>query len=86
MQVELVRIGNSRGIRIPKSVIEQCGFGERIDLKVEDGRVILARNPDLRQGWEEALLAAKDEIAEDGDELLLDGIPEDEIDGDEWTW
>lgn len=84
MQVELIRIGNSRGVRIPKSVIEQCGFGDRIDLLVEEGRVILARNPDLRQGWKEALEAAKG-IAED--ELLLDGIPEHEFDGgEEWTW
>ena len=85
MQVELVRMGNSRGVRIPKSIIEQCGFGERIDLVVEGGRVILARNPDLRQGWKEALEAAKDTIA--GDELLLDGIPEHEFEGGEdWTW
>lgn len=32
-----VRIGNSRGIRIPKPLIEQCGLGEAVDLRVEDG-------------------------------------------------
>lgn len=84
MQVELIRIGNSRGVRIPKSVIEQCGFGDRIDLVVEEGRVILVRNSDPRRGWKEALQAAKDTIP--ADEFLLDGIPEHEFDGDDWTW
>ena len=84
MQVELIRIGNSRGVRIPKSIIDQCGFGAKIDLKVEEGRVILARDRKPREGWEEALVIARKGIA--NDELLLDGIPEHEFDGDEWTW
>lgn len=84
MKIELIRIGNSRGVRIPKSVIEQCGFGACIELQVEDGRVILARDRQPREGWKEALEAARDSIA--GDELLLDGIPGDEFDRNEWTW
>ena len=84
MQVELIRIGNSRGVRLPKSVIEQCGFGENVDLRVEEGRVILARNRKPREGWKEAAAAAREGIA--NDELLLDGIPEQEFDRDEWTW
>ena len=84
MKVELIRIGNSRGVRIPKSIIDQCGFGSSIELRVEDGRVILARDRRPREGWKEALEAARDSIA--GDELLLDGIPEHEFDRNEWTW
>lgn len=34
MKVDLVRIGNSRGIRIPKPLIEQCGLGETVDLSI----------------------------------------------------
>ena len=84
MQIELIRIGNSRGVRIPKSVIHQCGFGDRIELKVEDGRVILAKDRKPREGWREALVAAKAALAHDA--LLLDGIPENEFDRDQWTW
>lgn len=50
MQVEIVRIGNSRGVRIPKSIIEQCGFGDHINLRVEEGCVILARYRKPREG------------------------------------
>ena len=42
MKTELVRIGNSRGIRIPKPIIEQCGFGERVELRVENHRLIVS--------------------------------------------
>jgi len=84
MKVELIRIGNSRGVRIPKSVIDQCGFEGAIELRVEDGRVILARDRRPREGWKEALEAAGDSSS--ADELLLDGIPEQEFDRDEWTW
>ena len=84
METDLIRIGNSRGVRIPKAIIDQCGFGERIDMRVEEGRVILARRRKPREGWKEALAAAKPSRA--SDELLLDGIPEQEFDRDEWTW
>ena len=84
MHVELIRIGNSRGIRIPKSVIDQCGFGASVDLKIEEGRVILARDCKPREGWKEAVLAARETIP--SDELLLEDIPEQEFDHDEWTW
>jgi len=30
MKTQLVQIGNSRGIRIPKPLIEQCGFGDTV--------------------------------------------------------
>jgi len=41
MKVELARIGNSRGIRILKPLIEQCGFGDQVELRVTpDGLVV----------------------------------------------
>jgi antitoxin component of MazEF toxin-antitoxin module len=43
MKVDLIRIGNSRGIRIPKPVIEQCGFGDTAELRIEQDRLIIAR-------------------------------------------
>lgn len=53
MQVALNRWGNSAGIRIPISVIKELNlsYGEKIDLKVENGRVILepVRNDALMQ-------------------------------------
>ena len=83
MKVQLVRIGNSRGIRIPKPVIEQCGFGETAELSVETGRLIITPERKPRQGWAEAFRVAGAAAA---DELLLEGLPPNAFDQDEWTW
>jgi antitoxin MazE len=83
MKVDLVRIGNSRGVRIPKAIIEQCGFGERVEMTVEDGRLVISPLKHPREGWEEMFRAA----AEAGD---LPPEPEfdfpNEWDEREWTW
>lgn len=83
MRTELVRIGNSRGIRIPKPIIEQCGFGEKVDLRVENHRLIVASQRAPRQGWEETFRAAGPSVE---DELLLEGAGANEFDRKEWKW
>ena len=37
MKTRIVRIGNSRGIRIPKPLIEQAGLGDEVEISVKDG-------------------------------------------------
>ncbi len=54
MKTELVRIGNSRGIRIPKPLIEQCGLGNNVELRVENDSLVISPERRPRQGWEEA--------------------------------
>ena len=82
MKVELVRIGNSRGIRIPKAIIEQCGFGDTVELHVEDHCVVIAADRAPRHGWEEAFAAAG---PGDADELLLEAV-RNQFDEEEWRW
>ncbi|MGA7459998.1 MAG: AbrB/MazE/SpoVT family DNA-binding domain-containing protein [Candidatus Korobacteraceae bacterium] len=83
MKAELVRIGNSRGIRIPKPLIEQCRLGETVDLRVEDERLVISPGHIPRRGWDEAFRAA---AASQRDELLLAGLPPNRFDREEWTW
>jgi antitoxin MazE len=83
MKVELVRIGNSRGIRIPKPIIDQCGFGDTVDLRVERDCLVIAPDRQPRQGWEEAFQAAGPTTE---DQLPLDTIPPNEFDREEWQW
>jgi antitoxin MazE len=83
IQIKLVRIGNSRGIRIPKPIIEQCGFGERVELRAENRRLIVSPQRAPRQGWGEAFRAAAPSA---GDELLLEGVGASEFDRKEWKW
>jgi antitoxin MazE len=83
MKTDLVRIGNSRGIRIPKPIIEQCRLGDRIELRVEDDRLVISADRAPRQGWEEAFRAAG---SADSDELLLASLPPSKFDREEWKW
>jgi antitoxin MazE len=83
MRIELVRIGNSRGIRIPKPLIEQCGFGDTVELRVEQNRLIIAPDRSPRQGWKEAFAEAGSAAH---DPLLLEVLPANRFDAEEWTW
>ena len=82
MKTRLVRIGNSRGIRIPKPLIEQAGLGEDVELRVHDGSIIISRSQGTREGWEEAAAA----LASRGGDQLLDPPTPTRFDDEEWEW
>ena len=82
MRTELIRIGNSRGIRIPKPVIEQCGFGDEVDLRVENECLIISPERRVRAGWEQEFRSAG---SSGKGEHLLD-VGENEFDRKDWRW
>jgi antitoxin MazE len=79
---KVVKIGNSRGIRIPRTILEQVGLEDEVEMKVEGNRLIIhaARRP--RQDWE----ARFAEMAERGDDQLLDESTPTQWDDEEWEW
>jgi antitoxin MazE len=84
VRARIIRIGNSRGIRLPKSVLEQCQLGETVDLAVEHGVLVVRPIAAPRVGWEEAFRA----MAQAGDDALLDAEAPAGTDWDqsEWEW
>ena len=83
IQARLVKIGNSRGIRIPKLLIEQLGLQEQVEIEVSAGQIIVRPIKEAaRQGWEEQFR----EMAENGDDVLLDEETATSWDGEEWEW
>jgi len=53
---QLINIGNSKGIRIPKQVIEQaCLADSELELTVVDGGLLITPNRHPRAGWAEAI-------------------------------
>jgi antitoxin MazE len=82
MKAELVQIGNSRGIRIPKPLIEQCGLRDKVELRIQNDCLVISPDRKPRQGWEKAFRAASPVI---NDELLLEAAPS-EFDRKEWQW
>jgi len=81
MKARLVRIGNSRGVRLPKAVIDQVGLHEDIELHVENDRVVITAARPPRTGWEDAARR----LAAEGSGLL-DAPSPTRFDEDEWRW
>ena len=55
MQVKLVKIGNSYGVRLPKTVIDTCGFQSDLDLTIKGKSVVLTAEKQPRSNWQEAI-------------------------------
>jgi len=68
MHTNLIQIGNSRGVRLPKAVIEAAGLRDSLDLEVRDGAVVIRAAGSTRSGWADAALACRDA----GDDALED--------------
>ena len=81
MKARLVRIGNSRGVRLPKAVIDQVGLHEDIELRVENDRVIITAARPPRTGWEDAARRLAAEA-----HGVLDAPSPTRFDEDEWQW
>lgn len=84
MKATITRIGNSRGIRIPKPLLEQSGLDGEVELEAQDGQIIIRPRRKPREGWDEAF----QHMAERGDDRLLDGdapVPN-KWDETEWEW
>jgi antitoxin MazE len=82
MKARIVRIGNSRGLRIPKPVIEQIGLGDEIEMVVREGALVITPLGRPRAGWGEAFRA----MAERGEDAPLDEPRATRWDEDEWQW
>ena len=84
MKTQIVRIGNSKGVRIPKPLLEQTGLQGEVEITAEDGTLVIRPVRKPREGWAEA----SKRIAQAGDDALLDDAPPSlsSWDEDEWEW
>lgn len=84
MRARIVKIGNSQGIRIPKPLLKQLQINEDVDIEIENNQIIIRPVSNPRSGWD----AAFQKMAENGDDVLIEG--EQTIthawDETEWQW
>jgi Growth regulator len=80
MEISVINIGNSKGIRLPKTILEQYNISEKLELILEKGRIILKPKPVPRKGWEKSF---KQMSANGDDKLLIDDVFDDET-FEEW--
>lgn len=81
MEVSLISIGNSKGIRLSKTLIEKYNLQDTIELILEKEYIILKPKTKARKGWEKSFK----KMHENGDDkLLVSDVFKDE-DFEEWS-
>jgi antitoxin MazE len=81
MKVSVIPIGNSKGIRLPKTVLEKYHITESVELTLEKNQITLKPNYSPRQGWEKAF---KEMHEHQADKLIIDDVFIDE-NFEEWN-
>ncbi len=82
MKTKLVQIGNSRGVRIPKSIIEQAGLSDDVELRLAGSQIVIESVSQPRAGWAEDAR----ELHARGEDKLLDPISPTDFDESDWEW
>ena len=78
----IVRIGNSRGIRVPKLLLDQADLPDEVELRSEPGRLVVSAAKRTREGR----AGAARRMRERGDETPLDPETPTRFDRTDWTW
>ena len=81
MDLSIINIGNSKGIRLAKTILEKYNIQDKIELIFEKEHIILRAKSEPRKGWEESFKAMHDN---GDDEFLMDDIFLDE-NFEEWN-
>jgi antitoxin MazE len=82
VKARIIRIGNSRGIRIPKTILEECHLEDTVELQAQEGKLVVKPVGTARQGWEESyrrMTKAKEDV-------LLDEPTATDWDKTQWRW
>jgi len=82
MRAKLVQIGNSRGVRLPKPLLQEAGLTDEVEIRVRKGAIVIERVGHPRAGWAEAAR----QLRERNDDRLLDGPVGTRFDDEEWQW
>ena len=75
MEVPIIHIGNSKGIRLSKMLLEKYNIKDKIELILENSYIVLKPKNEPRKGWEKAFK----KMNEQGDDkMLMNDIFDDE--------
>ncbi len=80
MKSNLIKIGNSKGVRITSSIIKECDFGNEVEIKVVGKKVIIEAIKEPRSNWQNSF----EKMHENKEDIL---ISENSNDFDkDWEW
>ena len=82
MIVPVIQVGNSRGIRLPKSVLQKLNLKDNVEMVINDDELVIKSVvKKTREGWNEAF--AKMSKEKEDTLLMPEGIDADNF---EWVW
>jgi len=71
MEISVIKIGNSKGIRLSKTLLDRYNIKDTVDLIMDKGQIIIKPISRPRKGWEKAF----EKMAKSGDDnLLIDDV------------
>lgn len=82
MKAKIIDIGNSKGIRLPKYLLDQLGLEDEVQLEATKNSLIIRPAHTARFDWAKAF----HKMAESGDDKLLDDYSPSAWDTEEWEW
>jgi antitoxin MazE len=82
IKTTITKIGNSQGVRLPKTLLAMTGIESYVDMSVEDGAIIIRPAKIARQGWREQFEA----MATSEEDSLIDEWPTTEWEKENWEW
>ena len=84
MKTRIVKIGNSLGVRIPKTLLEQSQLADEVEIEANFGEIVIRAVRKTREGWAESFKM----MAQNNDDELIDGGQNTLTtwDESEWQW
>jgi antitoxin MazE len=79
----MIKVGNSQGIRIPQSLLEQSGISGNVEIEVTDNQIVITAASRAQTGWAEKFARMSDTEDED---ILLDSVSVTTWDEEKWEW
>ena len=80
MEVSIIKIGNSKGLRLTKTILDRYNITDKVELILEEGHIILRPIAEPRKGWDKAF----QRMHENGDDQLLINDVFEEENLEEW--
>lgn len=81
MKVGIISVGNSKGIRIPKAILEQCSFNKEAELEVQGSTLLIKPVRKVREGWDKSFQLMHERRE---DSLVINDTID--IEMDNWEW
>lgn len=75
MEISIIQIGNSKGLRLSKSLLEKYNIKDKVEVILEEEQIVLRPINSPRKGWDKAF---KEMHENQDDQLLIDDVFEDE--------